>query len=89
MAYISMITEPRELTEAEGTQLANYTTAQTNAGTTNNAVYTWTVASIDGHAPDPDQIVNQNVRIWTTVESANGYKAIMAGFSPSIPVTVF
>ena len=82
-----MITDPRELTEAEGTQLTTYLTAQVTAGTTNNIVYTWVVTSTDGHAPDEPG--GQNVRLWTTSESATGYQAIMAGFSPAIPVAVF
>ena len=84
-----MITEPRELTDAEGDQLSTYMTAQVTASTTNNTVYTWAITSTDGHTSGGGEAQLQNVRLWTTVESANGYKAIMAGFSPAIPVAVF
>ena len=76
-----MITEPRDMTEAESTQLSDYITAQKDAGTTNGAVYVWDTVV--------EAIPTQNVRIWSTSESATGYQAILAGFSPAIPVTVY
>ena len=86
MAYISMITAPRELTEAEEEQLATYLAAQVTAETTNNVVYRWGVTSTNGHSPEYE---SQNVRLWSTSESATGYQALLAGFSPAVPVAVF
>jgi len=87
MAYISMITDPRELTEAEGEQLTTYITAQVTAGTTNGNLYTWALAVVPG--PDPAPAGSQNVRMWSTSESATGYQTILAGFSPAVSVSVY
>ena len=81
MAYITMITAPRDLTEAEMQQLDTYTEAQVAANTTNDLVYNWVL----NKAPD----LVQGVRIWTTSASATGYQAILEGFSPPIPVMVY
>ena len=81
MAYISMITNPRTFTAAESEALTTYCTAQVTAGTTNNTVYTWLT--------NADPSMPQNVRIWSTSESAAGYQSIIAGFSPAVTVAVF
>ena len=80
MAYFTKITAPREITEAEQTQLTNYLLAQETAGTTDDTVYIWST-NLDEAAV--------NVRMWSTLESATGYQAIMAGFSPAIPVALY
>ena len=79
MAYFTEITTPRELTESESSQLTSYVSTQVTAGTTNGNIYTWQISASG----------TQNVRMWSTSESANGYKSIMAGFSPAIPVAVY
>ena len=81
MAYFTKITATRELTEAEETQLTNYVEAQLTAGTTDGNVYNW---SFNNDADLP-----QNVRMWSTSESATGYQAVLQGFSPSVPVSVY
>jgi len=81
MAYFTKITALREFTEAEQTQLTNYLEAQTTAGTTDGNVYNWPFNN--------DYGLPQNVRMWSTSESATGYQAVLAGFSPAIPVSVY
>ena len=81
MAYITMITAPRDLTEAELQQLDTYLEAQVAANTTNDLVYNWIINKT------PDTV--QSVRIWTTSASATGYQALLEGFSPSVPVMVY
>ena len=81
MAYFTKITALRDFTEAERTQLTNYVEAQTTAGTTDGNVYNWLFNN--------DSDVPQNVRMWSTSESATGYQAVLAGFSPAVPVSVY
>ena len=80
MAYFTMITAPRELTEAERAQVDSYTIAQTTAGTTSGQLYAWTVIT----SGDP-----QSVRMWSNTESAAGYQSLLAGFSPAVPVAIY
>ena len=81
MAYITMITAPRDLTTDESQQLDTYLEAQVAANTTNDLVYQWVLNKTP-------QLV-QGVRIWTTSASATGYQALLEGFSPPIPVMVY
>ena len=81
MAYFTKITTPRTLTEAETGQLDSYVSAQTTAGTTDGNRYVWSTM--------PDSEGTQTVRMWSTSESAAGYQAVLAGFSPAVPVSVF
>jgi hypothetical protein len=87
MAYFTLIPTPRDLTAGESTQVDSYMTAQQTAGTTNGNLYTWALALAPG--PDPAPAGSQNVRMWSTSESATGYQALFAGFSPAISVAVY
>jgi len=80
MAYFTYVTQSRELTEAESAQVNSYVSAQITAGTTDGERYVWTTMTPD---------VNRSVRMWGTVESATGYQALFAGFSPTIPVAMY
>jgi hypothetical protein len=82
MAYFTYLSAPRTLTDAESTQVTDYVNAQITAGTTDGNRYGWPIL-----ATDP--AIVQNVRMWSTSESANGYASIMEGFSPSIAVAVY
>ena len=75
-----MITSNRDLTESETTQLENYINAQKSAGTTNGVIYTWNISSSETTQPN---------RLWGSVESANGYKDLLASFNPAILVSVY
>ena len=83
MAYFTYVPEPRELTEAEQTQVDSYVSAQMTAGTTNGDRYVWTINST------PEVELDQKVRMWGTIESATGYQALFAGFSPAVPVALY
>ena len=79
MAYFTKITTLRDLTTEEATQLNDYVATQVTANTTDGNIYSWTTSTLE----------TQTVRMWSTSESATGYQAIMAGFSPAIPVAVY
>ena len=83
MAYFTYVPEPRDLTEAEQTQLDSYVSAQMTAGTTNGERYVWTINS----APEVELV--QKVRMWGTIESATGFKTLFAGFSPAVTVALY
>jgi hypothetical protein len=80
MAYFTYLTVQRSLTEAERTEMTAYVDAQTTAGTTDGNRYLWSMM---------DNSDTQNVRMWGTIESANGYKSIGAGFNPPIVIAVY
>jgi len=84
MAYITYITEIRELTEAESTAAQNYMAAQINAGTTDGNKYVLTSTQ---ESPTQNQTIN--IRIWGTSESAAGYKSLFEGFSPAVPIAMY
>ena len=80
MAYFTEVDTSRILTDSEQAAVASYVTAQKSAGTTPGDGYNWQIAQSENSQP---------VRMWGTLESANGYKNIFAGFSPSITVSVY
>jgi len=80
MAYFTELSTARELTAGESASLTNYVTAQTTAGTTDGNRYLWPIFNSEQ---------GQSVRMWGTIESANGYKAVAAGFTPPVDVKVF
>jgi hypothetical protein len=84
MAYFTYVIQSRDLTEAEQTQVNDYISAQTNAGTTDGERYVWTTGPT---SPIPD--LSRTVRMWGTSESATGYQALFAGFSPTVPVAMY
>ena len=77
MAYFTVINFGRVLTEAEQASLDNYTAGQVTAGTTDGNLYEWTVNSTDGQP-----ISTNKVRMWSTLESGNGFLAIGSTFTP-------
>jgi hypothetical protein len=80
MAYFTELNSTRELTPGEHTTIDNYVSGQVTAGTTDGNLYQWTISESNAI---------QTVRMWGTIESANGYKALAAGFTPPIDAKVF
>ena len=80
MAYFTELNNTRELTPGEHTAIDNYVSGQVTAGTTDGNLYQWTISESNAIQP---------VRMWGTIESANGYKALAAGFTPPIDAKVF
>ena len=80
MAYFTIITSNRDLTESESTQVSDYISAQQAAGTTTGLVYEWNISKVT---------TTQATRMWGTTESANGYKDLLASFNPAVPVSVY
>jgi type IV secretory pathway component VirB8 len=83
MAYFTEMTTQRYLTESESAEISSYVNTQQTAGTTDGNIYSWTVNN------NPDLTNVPNIRMWGTIESANGYKNLLAGFNPVIIVSVY
>jgi hypothetical protein len=84
MAYFTITIDQRALTESESAQLASYISVQQAAGTTCGQRYNWPLTTNNDTLPSV-----QPTRMWSTTESANGYKDLFASFNPSIPVSVY
>jgi len=88
MAYFSIVnlaSTGRELTSEEVTTRDNYLAAQVSAGTTDGNLYSW-VYNMNSETGASQE---QQVRMWSTLESVNGFKAVFAGFSPPIVIAVY
>ena len=84
MAYFTQLNGNRDFTEAEKAAINSYVAGQKAAGTTDGNIYRWTVESQDPAVPD-----SRTTRMWGSVESANGYKDLLASFNPAIPASVY
>jgi len=73
MAYFTNVNYGRALTTAEQASVDEYMSAQTTAGTTDGNLYGWSVVN--------SELVGI-FRIWSTLESGNGYLALANSFSP-------
>ena len=85
MAYFTKVDFNRALTADETTSKDNYIAAQVAAGTTDGNVYQWnvTVTTTDAAPEDlPAPLPVQYFRLWSTLDSANGYIALANSFSP-------
>ena len=89
MAYFTYVPTPRELTEAEQAQIVSYVEAQITAGTTNGERYVWTTMMTPVLGASEAPAASRSVRMWGTVESATGYQAVFAGFSPTVTVAMY
>jgi len=88
MAYFSIVnlaTTGRELTPEEQATRDNYLAAQVSAGTTDGHVYSWAY----NVNPEEGTSQQQQVRMWSTAESANGFKTLFANFVPPVVVQVY
>ena len=85
MAYFTQITGGiRTFTEAEQATLDSYLAEQTAAGTTDNNKYRWVIS-----ADDTLPLQTRTNRMWSTIESANSYKNLLASFNPAVLVAVY
>lgn len=76
MAYFTEINYGRVVTEAEQAQITSYVQGQVAAGTTDGNLYTWSyevTAELNG---------SERVRMWSTIEAANGMLAVVNSFTP-------
>jgi len=82
MAYFTQMKLTRDLTTEEQAAIDNYVNGQVTAGTTDGNLYLWTISGSEA-------ATFKAVRMWSTIESANGYKAIAAGFTPPVDTKIF
>jgi hypothetical protein len=78
MANFTLYVKDRDFTEAEQAVVNSYMQTQVTAGTTNGVRYTW------GIIEQGPEGAKQTVRMWSNIESANGYKDILAAFNPPV-----
>ena len=74
MAYFTEVVYERVLTEAEQTSVDGYVSFQTNAGTTDGNVYSWSIVGSE---------TGKSVRMWSTSEAGNGYITLVSSFTPA------
>jgi len=83
MAYFTNVDKTRAYTESEQAAVDGYISAQQAAGNTNGNVYEWSIVTQN------EESVSSLVRMWGTIESANGLKDLNASFNPPILVLVY
>ena len=80
MAYFTNIVNSRELTASETAERDAYVAAQVTAGTTTGQKYLWGIPGTETYL---------SVKMWSSIESANGFKDVYASFNPAIEVAVY
>ena len=78
MAYFTEINYGHTLSESEIQQITNYVQAQKDAGNTDGNLYDWQIASLEPVSTPG----TQQVRMWSTLEAANGFISMVNSFTP-------
>ena len=82
MAYFTQMKLTRDLTTEEQAAVDNYVSGQVTAGTNDGNLYLWTISGSEA-------ATFKAVRMWGTIESANGYKALTDTFTPAVTCLIF